>query len=76
MTDRMTKPTTGEVLPYVGRDHRKPPFTICPGCGQDAYRIALVKIAYVFEVCECGDPGYPHLVEQFWHRDHIGRVVS
>lgn len=40
----------------------------CPGCGNDTLRVALVSVAYVFDVCSCGDPDYDHLVEQLWHR--------
>lgn len=40
----------------------------CPGCGWDCMRTAIVDVAYVFDVCSCGDPVYDHLVEQLWHR--------
>ena len=51
--------------------HRYPPFTQCPGCRADLTRVAVVELAYVFDVCECGTPDYPHLVEQLWHREHL-----
>lgn len=42
----------------------------CPGCGRDCMRIAIVDLAYTFEVCECRNGiGYDHLVEQLWHRE-------
>jgi hypothetical protein len=48
----------------------------CPGCGQKLSTVGLHKLAYVFDVCECGTPEYPHLVEQLWHRQHIGRTAE
>lgn len=45
-----------------------PEQTNCPLCKQDLLRVALVELLYVFEVCLCGKPAYPHLVEQLWHR--------
>lgn len=40
---------------------------ICPGCGKDCSRIALVSVVYTFETCECD--GSSHLVETIWHKD-------
>jgi len=46
----------------------------CPGCGQANLSIAgLTGLGYEFVVCECGTPEFPHLVEQMWHREHMGR---
>ena len=45
-----------------------PEQTNCPLCKKDLLRIAMIENLYVFEVCTCGKPAYPHLVEQMWHR--------
>ena len=41
---------------------------ICPECGGDCREVALIKLVYTFEVCNCGKIGYAHLVEQLHHR--------
>jgi len=40
----------------------------CPECGSDCTREAVVRLAYTFEVCSCGQPEYAHLVERLHHR--------
>ncbi len=40
----------------------------CPECGKDCTREALVRLAYTFEVCICGQPDYDHLVERLHHK--------
>lgn len=44
---------------------------ICPGddCGLDVTTVGIISLAYTFRVCRCTAFGYPHLVEQLWHRD-------
>jgi hypothetical protein len=47
---------------------------VCPGCGQgDLGTRAMVDLGYEFVVCRCETMPYPHLVEQLWHREHMGR---
>jgi hypothetical protein len=29
--------------------------------------VGITDIAYTYEVCKCGEPTFPHLVEQLWH---------
>lgn len=43
----------------------------CPECGEVLDRIAVTKVAYTFESCDCEAAGHAHLVEQMWHREHI-----
>jgi hypothetical protein len=40
---------------------------MCPTCS-DSTNVAITKIVYVFEPCECGDPEYTHLLEVLYHR--------
>lgn len=42
---------------------------MCPGCNGDLSRQLIIKLAYVFSACSCGEPEYVHLVEQMWHTD-------
>jgi len=45
---------------------------VCPTCGVDVMRTAVVKLAYTMEPCSCSKAPYVHLTEQVWHRDHVG----
>lgn len=54
---------------YAHRENRHTIFQNCPVCGEDVSEIAIVKLVYTHEVCECGSPHYAHLVEQLWHKD-------
>lgn len=45
---------------------------VCPACGADVMRTAVVKLAYTMEPCDCAKAPYIHLVEQVWHRAHVG----
>lgn len=45
---------------------------ICPTCGQTCMYTGLTKLAYTFELCNCGVVEYEHLVEQLWHRGCLG----
>ena len=56
--------------PFLPFGHR-PGRDTCPVDRADLVRVALVKLAYTYETCSCGSPGYPHLVEQLWHREHV-----
>lgn len=60
----------GDQLPLHERprDHGRPTHD-CPRCGTELNRVAIVDLAYVFDVCTCGIVDYAHLVEQLWHRD-------
>jgi hypothetical protein len=49
-------------------DHGHTRARACGGCGKDLMRTGLPELVYSFEVCDCGDPGYAHLIEQMWHR--------
>ena len=44
-------------------------FQVCPGCKQDVMKIAITKLVYVHEPCDCELSVYRHLVEQLWHRE-------
>jgi len=63
----------GRVLPplsWLSRGHRL--LATCPGCGQAGLSTpGIHKLGFTFEVCECGTPDYPHMVEQLWHREHM-----
>ncbi len=65
--------TVARVLPplsWLSRGHRL--LASCPGCGQAGLSTTGIdKIGYTYEVCECGTPEYPHMVEQLWHRTHM-----
>lgn len=41
----------------------------CSTCGDDLRRVGLTSIVYTFEVCDCAEHDYKHLVEQLAHRD-------
>ncbi len=41
----------------------------CPGCGKAISNVALVKLVYAFEPCDCDVCTYKHLVETIYHRD-------
>lgn len=59
-------------LSWLNVNHRQ--LSVCPGCGAGGLSTTgLVDLGYEFVVCECGTPDYPHLVEQMWHRNHMGR---
>jgi hypothetical protein len=59
-------------LSWLSRWHRQ--LETCPGCGQSGLATAgLTDLAYEFVTCTCGVPAHPHLVEQLWHRRHMGR---
>ena len=64
--------TGGELLRYIvrgpGRNLHLEQGRSCLLCGVDCSRVGIGKLAYVFEVCECGRPDYPHLVERLQHR--------
>lgn len=65
----MTPTVTGEaLLPIRGHDGRR---AICPECGENLSRTALVRIAYTYEPCDCPAASYVHLVERLWHREHL-----
>lgn len=40
---------------------------LCPVCGEDCNKIALVKLIYKFETCDCDKASYVHLVETLYH---------
>jgi hypothetical protein len=48
---------------------------VCPGCDGDCSPVGLPRLAYTFELCDCGGTGpsggppFTHLVEQIWHRN-------
>ena len=50
------------------RDYHRDSQRVCPKCGEDCGRVALVKLAYVFATCNCEQADYSHLVEQVYHR--------
>lgn len=71
MTDRTLPIANGTDLALSWpRSHRYD--RRCPECGVDASREALVRLAYTFEVCSCGQPEYEHLVERLHHRACLG----
>jgi len=43
----------------------------CPVCGQDCSTVALVKLVYRFEECNCSYAPYTHLIERVYHWDCI-----
>ena len=65
--------TGGELLPYLLRGRTGHPHMTtgreCFLCGKDCSKVALTKLAYVFEPCNCGTPNYEHLVECLQHRN-------
>lgn len=40
----------------------------CLGCNRSANTVALVRLVFTFEPCDCGTAPYVHLVERTWHR--------
>lgn len=68
-----TAATGEELLAYIlrgpGRNLHLERGRKCIKCGKDCSRVALVSLAYVFEVCDCHNPPYEHLVESLMHRD-------
>ena len=65
----VTAEVAGEEIVFGRRmaDRHREASKICPQCNGDCYATALIDLAYLFRVCSCGDPDYPHLVEQLWH---------
>lgn len=60
------------VPPLSWLNHQHQLLATCPGCGQAGLdTIGIHKLAHTYEVCECGTPDYPHMVEQLWHREHM-----
>jgi hypothetical protein len=54
-------------LSWLAPNHRL--LETCPDCGEKGLaQISLIDLTYTFEVCECGTPAYPHMVEQLRHR--------
>ena len=45
---------------------------VCPKCGEDCWRQALLTLVYFFSPCSCPKVDYPHLVEQIAHRACFG----
>ena len=41
----------------------------CPACGDDVSRIAMVRLVYTYEPCDCDIADYTHLVERVYHRE-------
>ena len=58
-------------LPEPDRAHvaRSPWQMQCPDCGDPVNLTGLTELVYSFEVCDCGDPDFVHLIERLWHRD-------
>jgi hypothetical protein len=44
----------------------------CPACDEDVAHIGLTNVAFTYECCDCNAAPYVHLVEQLWHRRHVG----
>lgn len=55
------------------RDHRRQD---CPVCKRGCTTIALVKLVYAFEPCDCGTPTYTHLIETLYHRECFKRLPA
>lgn len=63
----MVSQLTGiDLIKSWNRGH--PTRDFCPVCGEDCSGVALPKLVYTFEVCNCGSPPHEHLIEQLWHR--------
>jgi hypothetical protein len=41
----------------------------CVRCAESCSTVALTKLAYTFEPCDCDSEPYVHLTERLWHRD-------
>lgn len=55
-----------QALSRLDSEHRLESRT-CPGCEEDCSTTGIVHLAYTFRTCACGNPDFPHLVEQLWH---------
>jgi hypothetical protein len=67
-TQTITNPTGNDLILHWHLANHYNQSRMCQGCQVDCSRVALIKLAYVFRVCECGTPEYSHLIEQIWHR--------
>lgn len=47
----------------------------CPECQGDCSKTAIDELIYTFELCSCGNPEYPHLIEQLHHRSCYEEAV-
>lgn len=65
MDNETTEEPTAAVLKWLDAKHGS--LKHCPTCGENCSTTGLTKIAYYFTTCECGEPEYPHLVEQLTH---------
>ena len=66
MSDTQSSEPTAEILKWLDHNHRT--LRNCPTCGEDcATGVGITALAYYFITCECGEPEYPHLVEQLTH---------
>ncbi len=59
-------------MAVMTRGHYGDQRSTCPTCGVELRRIGLVDVAYTYEPCSCPLADFVHLVEQLWHRDHVG----
>lgn len=63
-----TPPTGKDLLEAWGLEGRHGSREVCPECGKDCSMVGLQKLMYSFEVCNCGEVPFLHLVEQLHHR--------
>ena len=66
----MTTPTpadtpASQVVSWLDRHH--PHQRYCPKCGDDCSTIGITRVVHFWDVCNCGNPEYSHLVEQLAH---------
>lgn len=40
---------------------------LCLGCDRSVMKIAIHRLVYTFEPCDCEEVSYHHLVERLWH---------
>lgn len=74
MTARFLVTVPAEGQPKVEPFHfgHRPGRDICPADGQRLDGLGITKLAYTWEACSCSHVPYDHLVEQMWHREHVG----
>ena len=57
---------TPEMIVKGIADH--PVSSVCPECKEDAGRIGITSLVYVYEPCDCSEASYTHLVPVIYHR--------
>lgn len=64
----MRKYTLLELERIRNTDGHQPGVKMCPVCQEDLSSVGINRLCITFDLCECPEADYPHVVEQVWHK--------